>query len=161
MPLDCITIEGLKKIKMENKKYYEYYYGKKVSQYALQYGFVDYRTLSDVIGGCVLCNAMESRFGNTLEHVSGELYSYYDIDNGYEEITREEAEEKSMCCIEEEMIEVYQWYIITDSGAQLLIRDSDELVFYDDELDVYVWGVTHWGTSWDYVLTDIKLREKD
>ena len=77
---------------MENKKYYEYYYGKKVSQYALQYGFVDYRTLSDVVGGCVLCNAMESRFGNTLEHVSGAWYGkpkphrlkiYYTSENAY------------------------------------------------------------------------------
>ena len=22
---------------------------------------------------------------------------------------------------------------------------------------MYVWGVTHWGTSWDYVLTDIEI----
>lgn len=145
---------------MENKQYYDTYYGKKVSEYGLKNGYVDYRALSEAVGDCVLCNAMEQRLWGTLEHVSGELYAYYDIDNGYEEITREEAEKMDMCCIEEEMIEVYQWYIITDAGAQLLMRDTDELVFYDNELDVYVWGVTHWGTSWDYVLTGIKLRQK-
>ena len=46
---------------MESKKYNEYYYGKKVSDYALQNGYVDYRTLSNVVGDCVLCNAMEKR----------------------------------------------------------------------------------------------------
>jgi hypothetical protein len=23
---------------------------------------------------------------------------------------------------------------------------------------MYIWGVTHYGTSWDYVLTDIKIE---
>lgn len=36
-----------------------------------------------------------------------------------------------------------------------------KLFFYDEELEVYVWAVTHWGTGWDYVLTDIDLREKN
>ncbi len=96
-----------------------------------------------------------------LEPVSGEMFRYYDIDNGYEEITREEAEELDMCCIEEEPIDIYQWYIISDSGAQLLMRETDEIVFYDKELDIYVWADTHFGTGWDYVLTDIDLREKN
>lgn len=143
---------------MENTKYYEYYYGKKVSKYGLENGYVDYACLREAIGGCVLCNNMEKR---CLEVVSGEMFRYYDIDNGYEEITREEAEELDMCCIEEEPIDIYQWYIISDSGAQLLMRETDEIVFYDEELDVYVWGVTHWGTGWDYVLTNIDLREKN
>lgn len=146
---------------MENKKYYDTYYGCKVSKYGLENGCVDYACLSNAVGDCVLCNAMQDRLWNTLEHVSGELYSYYDIDNGYEEITREEAEEKDMCCIEEEIIDIYQWYIISYSGAQLLMRETDEIVFYDNELDIYVWGVTHWGTGWDYVLTGIELREKN
>lgn len=146
---------------MENTKYYDSYYGSKVSRYGLENGKVDYACLREAIGGCVLCNNMEKRLFETLEHVSGELYSYYDIDNGYEEITREEAEELDMCCIEEELIDIYQWYIISDYGAEILMRETDEIVFYDEELDVYVWAVTHYGTSWDYVLTDIDLREKN
>lgn len=38
-----------KKKKMENKKYNEYYYGKKVSKYGLKNGYVDYGALSDVV----------------------------------------------------------------------------------------------------------------
>lgn len=141
------------------KKYKDYWYGRKVSAYALENGFVDYRTLADVVGDCILCNAMADRHCNTLEWVSGEMYSYYDIDNDYEEITREEAIEKDMCCIEEEPIDIYQWYIISDGGAEFLQDVTDEIVMYDSELDVYVWCITHWGTAWDYVLTSIELEE--
>lgn len=52
--------------------------------------------------------------------------------------------------------EVFQWYIVDDLGARLL-QDINEIVYYNETLDMYLWGVTHWGTSWDYVLTDIKI----
>lgn len=26
-------------------------------------------------------------------------------------------------------------------------------------MDIYLWGITHFGTSWDYVLTDIELEK--
>lgn len=45
--------------------------------------------------------------------------------------------------------EIFQWYIVSDPS--FTIDHTDELVFHDDELDLYVLGVTHWGTSWDYV----------
>ena len=31
------------------------------------------------------------------------------------------------------------------------MEHTDEPVFYDAELGLYVWGITHFGTSWDYV----------
>ena len=54
--------------------------------------------------------------------------------------------------------EIFQYFIISDNGAEILKDYTDEIVFYNEALDMYVWGVTHWGTSWDYVLTDIKLN---
>lgn len=54
--------------------------------------------------------------------------------------------------------EVYQWYIISDNGASILKDWTNEIVYYNDELDLYLWGVTHYGTSWGYVLTDIKCN---
>lgn len=54
--------------------------------------------------------------------------------------------------------EIYQYYIISYNGAEILKEWTDEIVFYNEELDMYVWGVTHWGTGWDYVLTDIKIE---
>lgn len=52
--------------------------------------------------------------------------------------------------------EVFQWFIVDDRGARLL-QDIDEVIYYNETLDMYLWGVTHYGTSWDYVLTSIKI----
>ena len=54
--------------------------------------------------------------------------------------------------------EIFQYFIISDNGAEILKYYTNEIVFYNEALDMYVWGVTHWGTSWDYVLTDIRLN---
>jgi hypothetical protein len=64
----------------------------------------------------------------------------------------EELEEE-----QEQQPEIYQYYIINSGGAELLQDFTNEIVYYIDALDMYIWGVTHWGTSWDYVLTDIKI----
>ena len=52
--------------------------------------------------------------------------------------------------------EIFQYYIVDDNGARIL-EEFEEIVFYNDELDMYIWGVTHYGTAWDYVLTNIKI----
>ncbi|HGD5445411.1 TPA: hypothetical protein ACIZRI_001149 [Streptococcus agalactiae] len=45
--------------------------------------------------------------------------------------------------------EIFQFYIISD--PDFLLEHTDELVFYDDELHIYVWGITHFGTAWSGV----------
>lgn len=45
--------------------------------------------------------------------------------------------------------EIFQWYVI--QNPDFLMSHTDELIFYDNELDLYIWGITHFGTSWDYV----------
>ena len=52
--------------------------------------------------------------------------------------------------------DVYQYYIINDDLARRLM-EINEVVFYHNTLDIYVLGVTHYGTNWGYVLTDLKL----
>ena len=42
-------------------------------------------------------------------------------------------------------------------GATILCELTDEIVFYNEDLDLYIWAIDHWGTGWDYVLTDVKL----
>lgn len=54
--------------------------------------------------------------------------------------------------------EIYQWFIVSNYGAEIL-RDMGECLTYSDILDAYIWGVDHWGTSWDYVLTPVKIAE--
>ena len=111
-------------------------YGHKVSDYALENGYLDYLTLSKIVGDCVLNNEIFMYAG----------YENWELTNGLEETE------------DGDYLEVYQYYIIDYSGARFLGEYTDELVFYNEELDMYLWGVTHWGTAWDYVLTDIKLK---
>lgn len=111
-------------------------FGHEVSDYALEHGYLDYLTLSKIVGDCVLNNSI-------FEYVG---YVNWELENGEEENA------------DGYFYEVYQYYIITYNGARLLVEFTDELVFYNEELDMYLWGITHYGTSWDYVLTDIKLR---
>lgn len=59
---------------------------------------------------------------------------------------------------QDETPEIFQYYIIDDNGAEILKDLTDEVVFYLPYLDIYIWGVTHYGTSWDYVLTDIEIQ---
>jgi hypothetical protein len=53
--------------------------------------------------------------------------------------------------------DVYQWYLISPSDADYMKRHTDELIFYSEVLDEYVWGVTHFGTSWNGV--ELEFRE--
>lgn len=52
--------------------------------------------------------------------------------------------------------DVFQWFIVDDWGARLL-KEINEIVYYNEKLDMYLWGVTHYGTSWDYVLTSVAI----
>ena len=144
----------------ESKKYYETFYGHKVSDYALQYGRLDYLTLSKCFD-CVLCNNIpeidENLFCNV---ISGDLERFED-ENG-EEITREEAEEREENGerIYSNWVDIFQYYIVSDN-AKYLLEEAGEIVLYSEKLDCYIWCITHYGTAWDYVLTSIKLKEKE
>ena len=93
---------------------------------------------------------LEEQIDNLEEHQQEEINQLQDkIANLQEQI--EELEEQ-----QDNEPEIYQYYIISDHGADILKRYTNEIVYYIDYLDIYIWGVTHWGTSWDYVLTDTK-----
>ncbi len=40
-------------------------------------------------------------------------------------------------------------FIISD--PDFLLKHTDELVFHNEELDLYVWGIDHFGTAWSGV----------
>jgi hypothetical protein len=114
-----------------------YFYGNKVSDYGLQNGFVDYATLSKSFNA-VLCNDITKLF---FAYAEPQLYN----GNEYDEDSDTYAD-------------IFQYYIIDERGAEILAELTDEIVYYIEELGLYIWGVTHYGTSWDYVLTDIKIE---
>lgn len=59
---------------------------------------------------------------------------------------------------EQDPPEIFQYFIVDDAGAEIIQEWTDDPLFYCEALDMYIWGVTHWGTSWDYVLTDIRIN---
>ncbi len=54
--------------------------------------------------------------------------------------------------------EIFQYFIVSDQGVEMIKQYTDDPLFYNETLDMYVWGITHFGTSWNYVLTDVKLN---
>lgn len=82
--------------------------------------------------------------------VDGDLYD--DIQNGDIYYSTDDDTEMEYG---ENVKEIYQFYAVNDSGADYMIRNTDEIIFYSKVCDLYIWGVTHFGTSWDGVELEI------
>lgn len=55
----------------------------------------------------------------------------------------------------------YQYFIINYSDAERLAEYTNEVVFYNEQLDLYLLAVTHCGTGWDYVPANWKELDED
>lgn len=98
-------------------------------------GYISYGNLIDrYINNKIICNAITKD-----DAFMEEFYSiYWDEEN-------------------ESSTEVFQWYL-TDCGEydkDVLKSFGIELV-YNYSMDLYVLPVFHYGTSWYYVMTDVK-----
>lgn len=166
-----------------NKLYGATFYGNEASDYAKENGYLDYATLAKAFNAVMNNNIMEKttaigyyweqengiidnsdeveELEEQIEELEDKMYELDEESDDYKAFEKEIEEMRTR--IEEleedaEQGEIFQYFIISDSGAEVLKNWTNEIVFYNEELDMYVWGVTHWGTSWDYVLTDIKLN---
>jgi len=103
---------------------------------------ISYEVLSKRVGDMVMMNSIMSvyNFAEEMECVNGEEY-----------IKDDETGEDT-----EDFKEVYQMFAVNESGADYLIANTDELVYYNSELDTYFWAITHFGTPWSDVYTEIK-----
>lgn len=102
-----------------------YFYGNKASDYAIENGFLDYATFA---------KSFDAVLNNDIISNTSDI-GYWDIVNGsdYDEETENYAD-------------IYQYFIVSDSGAQIIQDMTDEILFYNETLDMYVWG----GNSlWD------------
>lgn len=117
----------------------KYFYGQEISEYGIKNGYVDYRTLSKVVGNMVLNN---------------QIIEQSELEN-WELCNQNDYDKKTG-----EFIEIFQYYIITDQGADFLCEHTNEIVYYNSELDMHLWAITHYGTAWNYVLTDIPIPEQ-
>lgn len=158
---------------MEKKQ--KYYYGNAISEYGMENGRVDYATLAKCFDAVLNNDIMQLTYDiGYWYQVSGIIDNSEDIEELEEKRDElEEQNESSPSQILENEIneindqieelereqddkEVFQWYIVDDGGARLL-RDINEIVYYNEAFNMYLWGVTHYGTSWDYVLTSIAI----
>ena len=127
-----------------------YYYGNKVSEYGQEHNRVDYATFAKAFNHVLnnsIMGELESK-GYYFEQIGGYVDNSEEIDELQEQIDELEEEQNPG--------EIFQFYIVDDDR---ILNENNEIVFYCEELDLYIWGVTHWGTSWDYVLTDIRYNE--
>lgn len=114
-----------------------FFCGYPVSEEGLKHNRIDYRALSQAVGGAVL--------NNNILSVTDGVIGYWDAINGYIDNYFEDDD-------------IYQYYVISESGAELLQKFTNDFVFYNSYLDMYLWGITHYGTAWNYVLTDIEIK---
>jgi hypothetical protein len=163
---------------MENKTYY--FRGYEVSDYAKENGYVDYQTLAKAVGNMILNNEIffkedPDEWDLVDSPVKDRYYQLdaqiFDLEEQIEELKH--AETKDLDEIEnlEDQLEdlkseleyndpysldIFQWFIVGEDSVDLLI-EANQIVYYNYRLNMYLWGITHCGTSWSYVLTDIKL----
>ena len=167
--------------------YSRYFCGNKISEYGIENGYLDYGTLARSFDA-VLVNDITKLFYSSVngeycepEQVSGIIDISQLIEAKEEQIecleeTAANSEDEDQIAYIEERIdaikeqikelereqdevpEIYQYYIVSSSGADLIQEYTDDPLYYLPLLDCYIWGVTHWGTAWDYVLTDCKLE---
>lgn len=156
-----------------------YYYGNEVSEYGVENGRVDYATLAKCFDAVLNNDIMSLTYDiGYWEQVSGTIDNSEEIEELEEkkdELEDENDESPSQILeneidllnekIEEleneqdEQPEIFQYFIVDDWGGRLL-QEINEIVFYNEKLDMYLWGITHYGTSWDYVLTNIPIEKE-
>lgn len=166
-------------------KFKDYFCGNKISEYGRKHGRVDYRTFAKAFDAVLNNDIMSRTWGTCgeweqesgyidnserieeieerLQEIESRIDELFEDDTTAADAERAELEAERDALEEEreeleneqdEQPEVFQWYIVDEAGAELC-RDYNEILFYNSELDMYLWGVTHYGTAWDYVLTDI------
>ena len=171
---------------MKKKKLYgTYFYGNEASEYAKEQGYLDYATLAKAFDA-VMSYDIISNTNNIIgywEQENGFIDNSEEIEELEEKISDLECEQPSTLDDNEKYLriqnkidelqeridelknetepEIFQYFIISEQGANILKEWTDEIVYYNETLDIYVWGVTHLGTSWNMVLTDIELNCKE
>lgn len=130
----------------------------RMGEYEKEQGYASYRTIIDYyIGDIVLCNNIVEVDESVIDNMTLQNEIKYYNENG-EEITEDEYYEDENAYSEEENNEIFQWYLCNVSQYDKeQLEEMGIIMSYSDKLDCDVLCVDHWGTSWDYVLTNVKL----
>lgn len=93
--------------------------------------YITYGELAEKVGTMIFCNDMDERYRSF-------------IDMKYKNTNEISQEEINL------LLNTYQWYIITKEAAEYLQKETDELVYYDKELNVYAWGIATGDMNTDW-----------
>lgn len=123
-----------------------------LNEYEKEHNKISFKRLFDkLFTDAILCNNITKLF---YANINGE-YNEPQI-----EIGTDYDEEN------DEYVDIYQYFIVdfsswTYSKMQELSEQlgKEFVMYYIETLDIYVIGITHLGTYWDYVLTDIEPTE--
>lgn len=154
-----------------NKLYGTTFCGNEASDYAKKCGRLDYATFAKafdaVMNNSIMENTCEIGYWeqengiiDNSEEIEELEEQIKDLEEGFEEYTdiQEKIDELKEEQEQSYNQDIFQYFIVSDSGAELIKQYTDDPLFYNETLDMYVWGITHLGTSWECVLTDIKLN---
>lgn len=162
-----------------------YFCGNEASDYAKEQGYLDYATLAKGFDAVMNNNIMEITNANGIgywEQENGYIDNSDEIEKLEDQIEEIEEKMEDLDCDSDDFTElsdeineknsqieelqnqqdyppeVFQWFIVSENGADIIKEYTDDPLYYNEELDMWLWGVTHYGTSWSYVLTDVKLN---
>ena len=118
---------------------------KDLNEEELKTGRISYqRAIERFVGNIVLCN--------NIANIDYDIFSNIINDNYYDE-DNEEYENN----------EYYQYYLYylcnLNDWEKNRLKETDVIISYSDVLDCDVLMVDHYGTSWDYVMTDIEWTD--
>ena len=122
---------------MKNRKIYKYVNENDLNEEEKRTGKISYRRLVERCGDVWLFNNAPKLSNYDFEFV---LNNEYDEEN-------------------DEYIDIYQHYLISINPYTLEklqeLNVKDLIIAWSENLEEYVLFVDHFGTSWDYVMTDI------
>ena len=133
---------------MENLKFYVSNM-EDLNEYEREHNKISYKRLVDrFFTDMILCNDITKLFYN---EIGGEYCEpTLELGTNYNEEN-------------DEYFEIYQYFIVDFSNYTYSLFEkyreqlgNELILYYIDELDIYILGVTHFGTGWDYVLTDFE-----
>ena len=130
-------------------------------QTAREYGTIDFHALRESVSAILNNEVVERTMREGVgywEQVSGfnpELFREWIADhadevtvNGYDPDDEDDNEEP----------DIYTWFLLDEYGAEILM-DAGEIVYYNEDLDLYALGVTHFGTPYIGCRTNIYIPE--
>ena len=162
------------------KEKYTSLFGQDLNEEEIKTQTISYLTLANSFQNIMCNNIINDEYFQ--EELTSELYSHYE--NITKEYTTEELFEECEChgiidddttladfkeneeenkreLIEEyaRNYEAFQFYIVDDGARKWIEAFTDDLVVYNQTLELDIWCITHWGTSWSIVPTDRTIQE--